>query len=147
MASPARSSLAGSSCPRRSICACISMVDSGVRSSCDSVARNWSLARLARSASRLRLLRVADVVLERVDVDERQDGAVDLVVGRLVGPDLHPVPAAVRSWTSDSCIDDRLDHLGDLLVQVGHLDVRPDVVERAAHVGGQDVQDAARLAA
>ena len=30
-----------------------------------------------------RPFRVGDVVLERVDVDERQDGAVDLVVGVL----------------------------------------------------------------
>ena len=42
-----------------------------------------------------RLLRRADVLLERVDVDERQDGAVDPVVDGRVGPDLHAVPVPV----------------------------------------------------
>jgi len=36
------------------------------------------------------------------------------------------------------------DDLGDLPVQVGHLDVELDVLERAAHVGRDDVEDAAR---
>ena len=76
-----------------------------------------------------RPLRLVDVVLERVDVDQRQDGAVDPVVERLVGPDLHPVPAAVAVLDLGLAHRDRLDHLGDLLVQIGHVDVELDVVD------------------
>ena len=53
IASLPRLTRSSSSSPRRIICACMSMVPSAVRSSCESVARNSSFARLARSASSL----------------------------------------------------------------------------------------------
>ena len=131
MTSPARVSFAASTTlPRRSICACSSMLESGVRSSWASIARNRSLARLALLRLGSRLLRFADEVLERVDVDERQDGAVDLVVGGLVGADLHPIPAPVAVLDLGLLHRHRVDDLGDLLVEIGDVDVGLDVVER-----------------
>ena len=92
-----------------------------------------------------RLLRFADEVLERVDVDEREDGAVDLVVRGLVGANLHPIPAPVAVLHLGLRHRRRLDDLGDLPVEIGHVDVRLDVVERPPDVGRDDVEDAPRL--
>ncbi len=92
-----------------------------------------------------RLLRLADVVLERIDVHQRQDGAVDTVVGRPVRPDLHAIPATVVILDLRFPHGHRVDDPGDLLVEIDDRYVGLDVVEGAADVAGEDVQDPARV--
>ena len=103
------------------------------------------MARFAPFRLGSRLLRFHHEVLERVDVDEGQDGAVDLVVGVLVGPNLHPIPVALPVLDLSLCRRHRVDDLGDPFVQIGDFDVRFDIVERAADVRLDDVQNASRL--
>ncbi len=76
--------------------------------------------------------------LEVVHVHQHQHGAVDLAGARPVGPDLHGVDAAVA--IQDLALADRrgIEHVPDLLGQVGSLQAILDVQERPAHVrGGQ----------
>ena len=83
------------------------------------------MARFALLRLASRLLRFGDEVLERVDVDEREDGAVDLVVRGLVGANLHPIPAPVPVLHLGLRHRHRVDDLGDLPVEIGDVDVRP----------------------
>ena len=75
--------------------------------------QNWSLARLALFRLALGLLRFADMLLQGVDVDERQDGAVDPVVGRSVRAYLHPIPVTVAILHLRLSHDEVFDDLGD----------------------------------
>ena len=146
MTSPARVELGGiHDSPRRSICACNSMAGERRPQLVRQHRQEQVLGAVGLLGVGSRLLRFADEVLERVDVDERQDGAVDLVVGGLVGADLHPIPAPVAVLDLRLLHHHRVDDLGDLPIEIGDVDVGLDVVERAADVGGDDVQDAARL--
>ncbi len=92
-----------------------------------------------------RPLRIAYVVLEHVDVDERDHRAVDPVVGRPVGTDLHPVEAALAVLHLGLLQRARGDRFRDPLVEIRDVNVRLDVVDRPAQVRREDVHQAAGL--
>jgi hypothetical protein len=68
-----------------------------------------------------------------------------LLSGGLVGANLHPIPAPVAVLDLGLRHRHRVDHLGDLPVEIGDVDVDLDVVERTPEVAVDDVQDASRL--
>ena len=68
---------------------------------------------------------------EGINVDQHQDHAADLVVQGLVRPDVELVPGA--GLVGDLALLDlqRVDHLMDQQLQVGHVDLRLEVARAA----------------
>ena len=78
---------------------------------------------------------------QRVDVDQHDHRAVDLVLQGLVGPDAQrvPPPSLVLNFVFPDA--GRVEHLGQQRLQVGDAEVEPDVRDRPADVGGDQVED------
>jgi hypothetical protein len=55
-----------------------------------------------------------------MDIDEGEDGAVDLVVDALVRPDVHRIPAAVPVLDLPLVGAERIDDLDDDFAQIRH---------------------------
>jgi hypothetical protein len=75
-------------------------------------------------------------LLDRVDVEEHDRRAFDLVVDRAVGPDPKRIPAPVLGADLALQGRHRFDHLGRHLIEPRHLEVGVDVHDRAPHVAG-----------
>lgn len=69
-----------------------------------------------------------------IDVLERQNHAINLVILRPVGQDVQQMPVALRVLHFALHRLDALQHFGDRLLQLGHLDVGPDIRKRPANV-------------
>ena len=86
-------------------------------------------------------LRVLHRMLQGVDVDERQDGTVEPVVRGGIGADVHAEPTAggiahlPLAWLA------RLHHVGDPPVHVRYVYVELDVVDGAARVRRDEVDE------
>ena len=80
-------------------------------------------------------------MLGLVDVTEHHHGAVDLVLRGPVGVDAEHVPVAGSVANLALLRPNGVDHLGDQRLQVGHIDDRLELADRASDVGRQEVQD------
>jgi hypothetical protein len=72
--------------------------------------------------------------MERIDVEQRQHGAVDPVVDALVRADAQRVPVALPVLHVPLDAHDGVDGLADRRLQVGGVDVRLDVADRPPDV-------------
>lgn len=80
-----------------------------------------------------------------MNVDERQNRTVDPVFDRSVGAYLHSVPAAFAVSHLRFLHNEGFDDVGDLSVERWNVDVRFDVVQGAANIRREHVQDAPRF--
>src|SRR5262249_46742701 len=78
--------------------------------------------------------------LDLVDVDDRNHGAVDLVLDGDVGPDSHRVPPALAVAHVVILGDERPDHLRDAAVELRELKFRANVADWPADVAGDQVE-------
>ena len=92
----------------------------------------------------LRPLELLEAAQERIHVEQRKNGALDLVVDP-VGPHPHgmPVPVVIRDRPLAG--DGGLDDLPEQLLQIGQVDVGIDVGDPPAGVGGNQIEQLLRL--
>ena len=87
-----------------------------------------------------KVLRLIQGSLQAVDVLKADDGALDLVFPRFVGPHAEQIPRAVLH-AHFPFLEHRVFYGGpDNLLQFVGFDVRPDFAQPPAHVPGQQVQ-------
>src|SRR2546428_551143 len=80
------------------------------------------------------------VLFDRVDIDEGDDGALDVVFGGAVGADAQRVPPSRSVLHIALERLHALQHSGQNDVEIGHVHVELDVGQRPADVGGDQVE-------
>ncbi len=81
-----------------------------------------------------------EAALHRVDIHERHQHPVDLVLGGLVRSHPKRVPVSVPALDLSFQQAALAAHFRDQAVQVGHVDIGPDIADWPAHIGGNQVQ-------
>src|SRR4030095_3795837 len=82
--------------------------------------------------------------LHQVDVSQQKHSALDLVVEGAIGTNAQEVPTAVFVLHLEFLSRERIDDLPDEVFKIGYADIRSDVTDRPANVGGENLHGPGR---
>src|SRR6266478_2509609 len=80
------------------------------------------------------------IVFEIIYIDQRQDGAFDDVLQSLVRQNTKRKPAPLPILNISLFYAFRVDHFQNHLLQVGYVDIWPDVGDRPSHVRQEETE-------